>query len=187
MNHTVLFVDDDKLLLESLRRSLRSEPYKTMWAYNADEAMQIVSAEKIDVIVSDESMPGVTGNELLAWVRLHHPDIIPIMMSGSATCGTITRALNDGGIYRFLIKPASAQDVISAVRAALSYKSVIDGCRRLLPLFRAQTAAIIAAKIQGPTHLALAGKVFLKDDFENMEVLAERIADAIHQGEKLLE
>ena len=68
MNHTVLLVDDDANILHGLARVLRHQPYQLFTARSGDEAMAILRTRSIDVIVSDEQMPGISGSDLLAWV-----------------------------------------------------------------------------------------------------------------------
>ena len=65
----VLFVDDEQGVLDGLRRALRKEPYEVLTALSSEEALQILAEEDIDVVVSDENMPGMGGSEFLKTVR----------------------------------------------------------------------------------------------------------------------
>jgi DNA-binding NtrC family response regulator len=74
MEHTVLLVDDDLALLEALRRALRREPYAIRVAYRAEAAFHVLAHHPVDVVVSDEKMPGLSGTEFLSKVRSRLPD-----------------------------------------------------------------------------------------------------------------
>ncbi|MEK7317211.1 MAG: response regulator [Candidatus Eisenbacteria bacterium] len=69
MKATVLFVDDEPLLLEAMRDALRRHPYEVVTAGSAREGLEILSKRPVDVVVSDERMPGTSGSEFLSQVR----------------------------------------------------------------------------------------------------------------------
>ena len=71
MQPRVLFVDDEPHVTEALRRVLKKAPYKILTASSADEALQILTQVSVDVVVSDERMPGMAGSELLARTSAH--------------------------------------------------------------------------------------------------------------------
>ena len=62
---TILFVDDDQAMLNSLRRAVFDEPYETLFTTSGQEALQIMQGQEIDIVVSDMQMPGMGGQELL--------------------------------------------------------------------------------------------------------------------------
>src|SRR5438128_8892209 len=69
MPHRVLLVDDEPDVLAGLRLALRKEPYEILCAHSADEALALLWAQTVDVVVSDQDMPGTTGIAFLARVR----------------------------------------------------------------------------------------------------------------------
>ena len=71
MKHTVLIIDDDTAIREMMEETFSQEPYKVLMASSADEALRILSQEPVDVVISDEIMPGLSGSELLAVVRIN--------------------------------------------------------------------------------------------------------------------
>lgn len=144
MPATVLMVDDDSALLDAVARTLRREPYRLLFADQAEQALRLLEQNPVDVIVSDDQMPGMTGLDLLTQVRQRYPDVVAVMMSGQASIGTVVRALNDGCIFRFLIKPSSPDELRASIAQALDQKQLMDACRLLLPLFRRQ-ASLLAA------------------------------------------
>ncbi|HAT11971.1 MAG TPA: hypothetical protein DCS97_15635 [Planctomycetes bacterium] len=192
MNSTVLIVDDDIALLDALRRSLRNVPYHIIAVADAQRALEQLEERPIDVVVSDDQMPGMGGIELLTAIRRHHPAVVSIMMSGRTTIGGMVHAINDGEIFRFLIKPCLAAEVDRSIRLALAQKMVLDHCRRLLPLMRRQSALLGAIERDHPGLVAaqsqaLNGNFSLSsDDFTAMDGLAESIEVEIHRVETTL-
>jgi DNA-binding NtrC family response regulator len=75
MDHTVLMIDDNANVLHGLTRVLRNQPYQLCTAQSGSEAMVIFKARSVDVIVSDEQMPEISGCDLLAWVSKSYPDV----------------------------------------------------------------------------------------------------------------
>lgn len=136
MMPTVLFVDDDALLLEGLGRTLAREPYKRLFASSASEALEILRKEPVTVLVTDDQMPGMPGSELVAQVREDFPWVLPLLMTGQATIGSIVHALNHGQVFRVLLKPFRGEELISVVRVALAHQAVWSRCREALPILR---------------------------------------------------
>ena len=101
-----------------------------MSAESAVSALEILAARKIDVVVSDECMPQLSGAEFLARVRKRHPDVVRIMLTGEASLSTATKAINDG-LYRFLSKPIEPTELGRVVRDALRSKSTAEQRARL--------------------------------------------------------
>lgn len=138
MHTTVLLVDDDANVLHGLARVLRHQPYQLYTARSGDEAMAILKARDVDVIVSDEQMPGITGSDLLAWVADNYPDVVRIMLTGHATTETAIRAINEGDVYHFFTKPCDEVQLALTIRKALEHKYLLQENRRLLNLHAGQ-------------------------------------------------
>ncbi|ROQ90128.1 response regulator [Desulfosoma caldarium] len=126
MKKTVLFVDDEPNFTSAVKRALRHEPYRILTAHSAMEALRLLSEEPVDVVVSDERMPGMTGSEFLALVRERHPRTLRIMLTGYATLEAAIRAINEGEIYRFLTKPCHTQDLCQVLRQALAFQNALE-------------------------------------------------------------
>ncbi len=142
MSHNVLLVDDDLNLLAGLRRTLRREPYEILVAQGATEAFEVLGTKAIDVIVSDEAMPGMSGTDFLARVSLIYPETIRIILTGNATLDTAVRAINEGKVYRFLTKPCNPFDLAITIRQALEHRDLLVKSRQLLREVRRQAAVI---------------------------------------------
>lgn len=114
----LLLVDDEPNILNALRRLLRREGYQILVAEHGLAALEILAREPVQVIVSDQRMPGMTGTELLAKVRDMYPDTIRMVLSGYSEVSALTDAINHGAIYRFLSKPWQDDDLKTEIRQA---------------------------------------------------------------------
>lgn len=128
----ILFVDDEPRVTEALKRSLRREPYDIFTADSAAGALQVLATHDIDVVVSDERMPAMAGSVFLAQVRQKYPETVRIILSGQADLEAVVRAINEGEIYRFCMKPINAADLGMTIRQALQQKRLLEQSRQLL-------------------------------------------------------
>lgn len=135
---TVLCVDDEEPILRSLERVLRREPYRFLGANSAEEALSILRGEPVDIVVSDQRMPGQTGAQLLEQVRAQYPDVVRIMLSGYAEPDVILESVNSGGIFRFIAKPWEDNELKAALRQGLELSRVVLDNRRLTELAERQ-------------------------------------------------
>ena len=117
---TVLLVDDDGRLLQGLLRSFADEQYEVLTAISAAEANVVLSRRHVDLVLSDNLMPGVLGAEFLAEVRKQHPEIKLMMLSGYMPPAAAQRAVKDLGILKVLTKPSQAREVAAAIREVLA-------------------------------------------------------------------
>jgi len=138
MTHKILIVDDEPHVTEALKRVLHREPYEVLSAGYANEALQILAYEPVSVVISDEKMPGMRGSEFLAMVYRHFPDTVRIMLTGHANLDLAVRAINEGQIYRFFIKPCNEEEIRGAIRQAIQQKELADKSRRLLKKVKRQ-------------------------------------------------
>lgn len=104
-DRTLLLVDDEENILNSLRRTLRRDGYKILTAMGGEEGLNVLAEHEIGVIVSDQRMPGMIGSEFLSRAREQYPDTVRIMLSGYTELNSVTDAINQGAIYKFLTKP----------------------------------------------------------------------------------
>ncbi|WP_320008997.1 EAL domain-containing protein [Maridesulfovibrio sp.] len=113
--NTVLFVDDEKRVLNTLKRLLLGEPFNVLTAESAAAALKILNTTPVDIIISDERMPGMRGSDLLTEVKRLYPDICRIMLTGHASLEASINAINSGRIFRFLLKPVTKVDLLEAL------------------------------------------------------------------------
>jgi two-component system, probable response regulator PhcQ len=125
MPHKVLFVDDEPNVTAALKRALREQPFEVLTASSAKEALQILASQPVDVVVSDEQMPGMSGADFLARVCSRYPDTIRMILTGHASLESAVRAINLGEIYRFFTKPCNETDLAITIRQALEQRQLI--------------------------------------------------------------
>ncbi|MEI7673684.1 MAG: response regulator, partial [Deltaproteobacteria bacterium] len=116
---TILLVDDDPIVLSTLNYCLRNTGYEVLTADGGIQALEIMETKKIKVLVSDEQMEGMSGSELLAEARRRFPHTLRILLSGHTTPEMAMRAVNEGGIYRFLAKPCDDAMLRATLFAAI--------------------------------------------------------------------
>ncbi len=132
MPHTVLLVDDDADVLHCLGRMLRSQPYHLYTAHSGEEALDLLKARSVDVIVVDERMPGMSGTDVLAWVARNYPDVVRMTLTGHATTETAVRAINEGRVYYFFTKPCNEAHLAIMIRKALEHRDLLAQRKQLL-------------------------------------------------------
>jgi len=118
----ILFVDDEPHLLQSLKRMLHSARHEwdCQFASGAQEALDMMARQPVDLIVSDMRMPGMDGATLLTRVRKEHPKTIRFILSGQAEDNSFLRAM--GSMHQFLSKPCSYETLKDAVNRAFSLR-----------------------------------------------------------------
>jgi DNA-binding NtrC family response regulator len=130
--YTILIVDDEESVRSSLGRSLHLPEYQLRFAESPQAALVLLEQEKVDVIISDQMMPGMTGLEFLKVVRDRYPDTSRIMLTGHADRETAARAIRDGEIYRFLAKPCDRTELQVTIHLAIEQLELTREHRRLL-------------------------------------------------------
>jgi len=118
VSERILFVDDEKFVLETFRRTLHRH-FTIETAEGPVAALKQLEANgPFAVIVSDLKMPNMSGVELLSAVKSRYPDTIRIMLTGQGDLDAAMAAVNQGAIFRFLTKPCSPDALLSALNAA---------------------------------------------------------------------
>jgi len=92
----------------------------------------ILAGNDIDVVVSDERMPGMTGSQFLSEVRKQWPNTIRMILSGQADLEAAVRAINEGEVYRFLLKPCHPKELQMTILQGLQHKKLVEQSRKLL-------------------------------------------------------
>ena len=142
MGHKVLLVDDDTNLLDSLRCALRKEPYEILCATSGEDALGILHKEPVDVVVSDQNMPGMSGIIFLTTVRQNYPETVRFILTGKATFDIAIQAINEGAISRFFLKPCNHIDLAVTIRQAIQQKDLMCAAKSLLKKVKQQSSLI---------------------------------------------
>lgn len=122
----ILFVDDEKRVLNSMRGLFRRD-YELFLTSEGAEAIKIAAENEIDVIVADQRMPGMTGIEVLTRMKKQSPRTIRILLTGYADPSAVEGSINLGEVFRFLSKPCPPnvlRETLSLAIAAARTKPV---------------------------------------------------------------
>src|SRR6056297_2747109 len=114
----VLFVDDEKRVLNSMRALFRRD-YELHLTTDGEEAIRIAEQESVDVIIADQRMPGLSGVEVLGEVRRRVPSAVRILLTGYADLDAIEGSINIGEVFRFLSKPCPPQELRETLAEAV--------------------------------------------------------------------
>ena len=128
---TLLLVDDDRPVIASLKRLFRNEGYQLISAASGPEGLEILTRSPVDVVVSDQHIPGMTGVEFLRRSEALSPDTVRIMLSGMTELTAVTEAINAGVIHRFLTKPWDGEQLRHVIKESFDHKALADENRQL--------------------------------------------------------
>ncbi|MDQ1813444.1 EAL domain-containing protein [Massilia sp. CCM 9210] len=128
---TLLLVDDEQNIVSALKRLLRRDGYQILSANSGQEGLDVLAANAVDVIVSDQRMPGMIGADFLRAAKGLYPDTIRIMLSGYTELQSVTDAVNEGAIFKFLTKPWDDEQLRGHIAEAFRLKEIADDNERL--------------------------------------------------------
>lgn len=128
---TLLLVDDEQNVLSALRRLLRTEGYRILIANGGEAGIEILNNTPVDVVMSDQRMPGMPGVEFLRAAREIQPECVRIVLSGYTDLEAVTNAINEGAIYKFLCKPWDDEHLKANLAEAFARRRLTEENRRL--------------------------------------------------------
>lgn len=132
MNRRVLFVDDEPQVLRAIERNL-SDRFDIATANGGTEAQKMVLEEPaFAVVVSDMRMPGMDGAALLRQLRQTNPSTTRILLTGYADLTATLAAVNEGNIFRFLVKPCPDEVLETAIEDGVTQHQLIVAEKELL-------------------------------------------------------
>jgi YesN/AraC family two-component response regulator len=129
--HTILCVDDEENILRSLQRLLRKENYRILTASSGEEGLKVLKENDVQLVISDQRMPEMSGTEFLAALKTNYPDVLRIILSGYTDVDSITESINQGHIYKFLLKPWNDQNLKLEIKQALEQYDLIQANKKL--------------------------------------------------------
>jgi len=145
---TMLLVDDEPNIVAALKRLFRRDGHHILTANSGAEGLEILAKNKVDLIVSDQRMPGMTGVEFLRAAKASHPETIRIVLSGYTELQSVTDAINEGAVYRFLTKPWDDEQLREHIRKAFEYKELQEENQQLSIRIRSTNQQLVAANRQ---------------------------------------
>jgi len=120
---TLLFVDDEPDIVDSLHRTFR-KGYKVLTTTSGEEAVELLRHQPVDLIISDQRMPGLTGDEVLRAARELQPETVRILLTGYSDLESLVKCVNEAGIYKYLTKPWEPEDLRLTVNRALEHLDI---------------------------------------------------------------
>jgi signal transduction histidine kinase/BarA-like signal transduction histidine kinase len=129
--NTLLVVDDEKEILKALRRQFRKK-YRVIVADNASLALHTLSKEDVQVIVSDQRMPDMTGTEMFGNIKNRYPDAVRILLTGYSDIQAVIDSINKGSVYQYLVKPWNHEELNDVIEKAFERFWLIRGNQQLL-------------------------------------------------------
>jgi signal transduction histidine kinase len=135
----LLIIDDEEEILKALNRQFRRD-YEVYLARSAEAGLSIMTEHPIQVIISDQRMPGMKGAEFFGKVKNTYPDAIRLLLTGFADIQAVIAAINDGNIFRYITKPWDPVELDTIVREAFDrYDLIVQNRQLLLDLQEANT------------------------------------------------
>jgi len=123
---SILLVDDDTYTLNALRRLLSSE-LVTITVSNGPAALALMKEERFAVVMTDLTMPGMSGFELLNRLEAEYPDTVCVVLSGRS--GDSLPPKMPQNVFRYLTKPCSTDDMVAALHGAFAEYVLRFNCR----------------------------------------------------------
>jgi len=123
-DHNLLVIDDEPSILSSLRRQFRKN-YQVHIANSAQEGLEVMKEHPIQVIISDQRMPGMSGAAFFDQIKHEYPDATRLLLTGYADIQAVIEAINDGNIFRYITKPWDPTELDTIVREAFGRHNLI--------------------------------------------------------------
>lgn len=143
---SVLCIDDEKNILSALKRELLGSGFKVFTALSGAEGLSILSAEKVDVVISDMKMPVMSGIEFFENVTKQFPSVFRILLTGFTEMQSLIDAINKGNIHRYFEKPWSDEDLAETLIAQISKIRLARQNTRLQTLLEKQNSTLFSVK-----------------------------------------
>ena len=134
---SLLVVDDEPYILSTLAALLNAD-FEVLTADSAEAAQEFFKSREIDLILSDQKMPRMSGVQLLEWVRENYPKTVRLLMTGFAELEEAVEAINRGQVFRYLFKPWRPQELMETLQGAAktfilerSHEQLLEELRQL--------------------------------------------------------
>ena len=125
VKNTILIVDDEDALRRIMMKILMLDGHHVLSCLNGEEGLFLLAQNNIDIVISDLKMSGMNGLEFLQKVRIDFPHILTILFTGHADLETAMQAINEAGVYKFILKPFDTDDFRITVKRALELRELI--------------------------------------------------------------
>jgi two-component system, probable response regulator PhcQ len=125
LTQTILIVDDDENILKSIKRTLMDDNYNILTAMSGQEGLAKLKKHDVSLVVSDQKMPGMSGLEFLEKIKIDYPEILTIMLTSHADIEITIKAINEAGVYKFILKPWDEANFRMTIRRAIETRQLI--------------------------------------------------------------
>ena len=149
----LLLLDDEENILTSLTRLLRGDGYRILKTTSAQRGFELLASEPVGVILSDQRMPEMSGTEFLRRAKQLYPDTIRMVLSGYTDLKSITDAINEGAVYKFLTKPWEDDLLRGSVAEAFERFEMGQENQRLTQKLQSTNAALSNTKRELENHV----------------------------------
>lgn len=187
----LLLVDDEKNILNALTRLLRRDGYRILTASGPAQAFELLAQHRVQVIVSDQRMPEMTGTEFFSKVKEIYPATTRMILSGYTDLKSVTDAINRGAIYKFITKPWDDEALRKDIEHAFISQRDRDA-QEILNVEREQLRRLFQQApgfvciLRGPQHIyELANDAYYQLIGHRQVlgcVLAEALPEVVEQG-----
>ena len=137
LDYKLLIIDDEVEITRTIARQFRKK-YKVYTATSAQEALTIMEKEHIQVILSDQRMPGISGVDFFGLIKDKYPDALKLILTGYSDIEAVIGAINEGQVFRYITKPWNPDELESILNEAFEKYELITNNRKLM--FRLQEA-----------------------------------------------
>lgn len=160
--YRLLFVDHEPGILKALTRVFRQENYEVVTANSGEEGLARLAEATTHLVISDFMMPVMNGAEFLRAVKQRSPETIRIMLTGHANTDAVMGAINEGAVYKFILKPWNDDDLRVTVALALEQSDLIARNRALKTENEQKSREISALSRLAASHRSRLGIVLHK-------------------------
>ena len=185
--HSILVVDDEKDIVDSLYDTFvdRFEVHK---ANSAKEAMAILKDNDIDLIISDQRMPEMTGTELFAEIEKECPNMGKILLTGFSDLSAVVNAINQGAVDKYISKPWGEDQIISIVLEVLNarFKQVIAQKKEIeSQLVQTAKMASLGEMVAGIAHEINNPLSFIHANLGNLSKFSKKVIGLIERYDQV--
>jgi signal transduction histidine kinase len=142
--YSLLVVDDEPDLVDSVKDLLRRD-YHVLGANRASEGLKILEQRPVQIVMTDQCMPEMTGVEFLSILREKHPDTIRLLFTAYADIKAVIDSINQGSVYRYITKPWEPHDLQAVLRQAVEHYDLLAERKQLLGELQEKNAQLEAA------------------------------------------
>ena len=177
-NHIILIVDDEENVGQAISRLVRRMGVQSVYANSGPAALEVLNTSNapISLIISDQRMPGMEGSAFLEKAKELVPETVRFLITGYADIHSVTSAVNQGAVHRFITKPWDNEELSSMIRSGLEYYEVIEKGRYFFTLAKKQNKQLYSLNMELKKKVGRHKQNFLerKKQIEDLKIKLEK-------------